>query len=273
MLVVFAVVGYPLYYNVVMSLGRLNLRTRLVEFIGLANFEKLLGTPIFWKIFTQSIVFLVATVGIQLVAGFLVALLLDRCKWGRGVTGALLLVPWVSLFVVVAIVFSFLLHPLYGPLTSLISALGLESFAINLMRDPAQAMTVLILVNAWKFFPFIAVMVLAGLQAVGKDHLEAAIVDGAGYWQQVRHVIIPSLRPVLGSTLILSSAWALNSFTLPWVMTGGGPQRGTELLTIYIYKTGFISLDFGLASAASGVLFLLVVLVTLPYVLTMRGRR
>jgi multiple sugar transport system permease protein len=249
------------------------LRTRLVEYIGFANFEKLLSTPVFWKILTQSLVFLVATVGVQLVVGFLVALLLDRCKWGRGFTGALLLIPWVSLFVVVAIVFSFLLHPLYGPLTSVFSALGLETFALNLMRDPARAMVVIILINAWKFFPFIALMVLAGLQAVGRDHLEAAIVDGAGYWQRVRYVIIPSLRPVLGSTLILASAWALNSFTLPWVMTGGGPQRGTELLTIYIYKTGFVSLDFGLASAASGVLFLLVVVVTLPYVLTLRRQR
>src|SRR5690606_29684866 len=135
----------------------------------------------------------------------------------------------------------------------------------NLMRDPVLAMAVVVLVNAWKFFPFIALMVLAGLQSVAKEHLEAAIVDGAGYWQQVRYVILPSLAPVLGSTLILASAWALNSFTRPWILTGGGPQRGTELLTIYIYKTGFVSLDFGLASAASGVLFTLIVLVTLPY--------
>lgn len=123
----------------------------------------------------------------------------------------------------------------------------------------------LIIANTWKFFPLVAITLFTGLQAIPREVVESATVDGANRVQTLRHVIIPLLAPSIATAVLLSAIWAFNAFTLSIIMTGGGPLRATEVMGLYIYKVAFDSFDFGMAAAASLVLFVLILCVTLLY--------
>jgi multiple sugar transport system permease protein len=120
-------------------------------------------------------------------------------------------------------------------------------------------------VNVWKGFPFAAIMLLAGLQSIPKSLYEAASIDGAGRWRQFTHVTFPMLKPVSVIVFLLLIIWTIKDFGIVYVLTGGGPSRVTEILTIFIYRAGFKSFDFGLASAAGMILLIISVLFTVLY--------
>ena len=123
----------------------------------------------------------------------------------------------------------------------------------------------LILANTWKFFPLVAITLFTGLQAIPRELMEASRIDGANRFETLRYVIVPLMAPSIATAVLLSAIWAFNAFTLSIIMTGGGPLRATEVLGLYIYKVAFDSFDFGVAAAASLVLFVTILIVTVAY--------
>jgi multiple sugar transport system permease protein len=167
--------------------------------------------------------------------------------------------------VVVGILFIWIYDPQMGVLNDLLLRLGLIETPVAWLASPQLAQLSLIAANTWKFFPLVMITLLAGLQDVSPELLEATQVDGANWLGTFRMVTLPTILPSISTGILLSTIWAFNSFTLPIVMTGGGPLRATEILGLYIFKLAFDAFDFGAAAAASLVLFAQILIVTLLY--------
>jgi multiple sugar transport system permease protein len=261
-----AVILFPLAYNAYLSLNVLNLQTGQMRPVGLENFEIVFASSHFIEVVRQTLVWAAGSVALQLLSGLAVALMLQGVTRGRGLLGAIILIPWVSSYVVSAAIWRWLLHPELGALAQPVRAVGLGLLIDNWRSDPALAMAVMILINTWKWFPFVAVMMLAALQTIKAELYESAELDGANYAQRFWYITLPGLQLALLSTAILTTTWALNGFTLVWLITGGAPAGATDLMTILIYRLGFANLRFGQAAAGSVVLFGMVLCVTLFYV-------
>jgi multiple sugar transport system permease protein len=266
LLVVLALaVLFPALYNLGIAFYDYNLTSNSWRFIGLQNFAKLWNSPFFWSSFQVTLLWVVGNVSLQLLIGLAMALALNSIIRFRGPFTGILLIPWISSFVVVAILFLWIYHPQLGVLNDILLRLGLIEKPIAWLASPQLAQISLIAANTWKFFPLVMITLLAGLQDVSPELLEATQVDGASWLGTFRMVIFPTLLPSISTGVLLSTIWAYNSFTLPMVMTGGGPLRATEIFGLYIFKLAFDAFDFGAAAAASLVLFVQILIVIVLY--------
>lgn len=256
---------FPALYNLAIAFIKVNLTRNAWEFAGLQNFAKLWGSEFFWDSFGVTLLWVAGNISLQLVLGLAVALALNSIRRFRGVFTGVLLIPWISSFVVVAILFLWIYHPQLGVLNDLLLRAGLVSQPVAWLASPRLAQLSLILANSWKFTPLVMITLFAGLQDIPREYLEVAAVEGAGPWYTFRKVIVPPLLPSISTALLLSTIWAYNSFTLPIIMTAGGPLRATEILGLFIYKQAFDAFDFGAAAACSLVLFAQILLVIVLY--------
>lgn len=246
---------FPAVYNLGIAFYNFNFHSQSWEFIGLKNFVKLVHDPFFWNSFRVTLLWVIGNVSLQLILGLVIALSLNSIIHFRGPFTGILLIPWISSFVVVAILFIWIYHPQLGVLNDILLRLGVIQEPIAWLASPRLAQISLILANTWKFFPLVMITIFAGLQDVSPELVEATQVDGANWFGTFRMVIFPTILPSLSTGVLLSTIWAYNSFTLPMVMTGGGPLRATEIFGLYIYKLAFDAFDFGAAAAASLILF------------------
>jgi len=212
-----------------------------------------------------TLIWVVGNVAMQLALGMAVALALNAVTRMRAFYSAVVMVPWVSSFVIVAVVFLWLYHPDLGVLNDMLMRLGLIDGPIAWLASPGLAQFSLMLANTWKFFPLVAITLFTGLQAIPRELTEASTIDGANRLETLRYVVIPLMAPSIATAVLLSAIWAFNAFTLSIIMTGGGPLRATEVMGLYIYKVAFDSFDFGMAAAASLVLFVTILVVTVGY--------
>jgi multiple sugar transport system permease protein len=254
-LVMAAVVVYPAVYNTGIAFFRWDAARDTLTFVGAANFLKLFESPFFWESFRTTLVWVAGNVALQFVVGIAVAMALNRLRIARGLLGGLFLVPWISSYVIVAVLWQWVYHPQLGVLNDVLLRAHLIERPIAWLATPNLAMLSLIIANSWKFFPLMMLTLLAGLQGVPREFFEVAAVEAAGRWQTFRFVLFPALLPSISAAFLVATIWAFNGFTLPFIMTGGGPLRTTEILGFYIYKEAFVSYDFGAAAAGSIFLF------------------
>jgi multiple sugar transport system permease protein len=260
-----AVVVLPALYNTGLAFLKYDAIRDSWRFVGLGNFDKLVGQDGFWNAVGVTLIWVAGNVALQLVLGMLVALALNAVTSFRALYSSIVMVPWVSSFVIVAVVFLWLYHPEIGVLNDVLLRLGLVSEPVGWLATPGMAQFSLILANTWKFFPLVAITLFTGLQAIPRELMEASRIDGANRFETLRYVIVPLMAPSIATAVLLSAIWAFNAFTLSIIMTGGGPLRATEVLGLYIYKVAFDSFDFGVAAAASLVLFVTILIVTVAY--------
>ncbi len=171
---------------------------------------------------------------------------------------------------IVAILWMWVYHPQLGVLNDILLRVGLVERPIPWLSRPELAFVALVVANSWKFFPLVMITLLAGLQSIPSDFYEVAEIEGANRWQSFTQVTVPSMLPSISSAVVVAGIWAFNAFTLPFIMTGGGPLRATEVLGLYIYKQAFTSFDFGAAAAAAIFLFLLILLFVVAYLRLVR---
>lgn len=260
-----AVVVLPALYNTGLAFLKYDAIRDSWRFVGLGNFDKLVGQDGFWNAVGVTLIWVVGNVSLQLVLGMLVALALNAVTSFRALYSSIVMVPWVSSFVIVAVVFLWLYHPEIGVLNDVLLRLGLVSEPVGWLATPGMAQFSLILANTWKFFPLVAITLFAGLQAIPRELMEASRIDGANRLETLRYVVVPLMASSIATAVLLSAIWAFNAFTLSIIMTGGGPLRATEVLGLYIYKVAFDSFDFGVAAAASLALFVTILIVTVAY--------
>lgn len=228
-----------------------------VEFVGLQQYRELLRDPKFHDVLGNSLRWTILVVLFQNIIGLASAVLLNQKLPARGLTRALVLLPWVLPGVVNAVLWRFLYDPQLGLVNSVLISVGVTSEKIAWLGDPQIALYALIAAAIWKGFPFSAVMYLAALQTVDHEQVEAAQIDGASALQRFRHVTVPAISGIIRLNLLLTTIWTFNYFDLIWVTTKGGPIRATHIFPTYIYEIGFGRSRFAEA-AAYGVVAVLV---------------
>jgi multiple sugar transport system permease protein len=256
-LVLFTLV--PMAASVWVSLQDWNL-IRPAEFVGLDNFDALLRDPQTWAALGHTLYYIAGYLPIVLVGGLALAVALNASVAGRGGFRAVYFLPVVTSWVVVALVWKWLLNPGNGLVNQVLGAVGIDG--PGWWTDPAWAMPSIVMASAWKDLGFVMVILLAGLQAVPGEFLEAAKVDGASAWQRFRHITLPLLSPQVFFVVVISLINGFQVFDQVFVMTGGGPNHATEVVVQQIYDLTFRYGRAGDAAALSWLLFLVVLAVT-----------
>lgn len=244
------------------------------QLVGLSNYLNLFNpaTPAghrFWSVTGQTAVWVVGSVFFQFSIGLGLALLANKPLSGRAIYRAALLLPWAVPTYVTAFAWKWLYNSEYGLLNMVLTNLGLEP--INWLSHPQWAMFSVILANIWLGIPFNFIVILGALQSVGHEYLEAAVMDGANRWQRFRYVIIPLIRPVLQTALLLGIIWTFNQFNVIYLITQGGPNYSTEILVTYAYFEAFTHWRIGLATAYTTVTFLILLAFSVWYVRSLRA--
>lgn len=261
LLVLALVFAYPILRAFWLSLFTQNLGTQLMaEFSGLSNYGRLLGDGRFWQSLWNTTVFTSASIIIELTLGLVFALVLHQSFRGRGLIRTVVLIPWALPTAVMGLAWAWIFNDQYGIVNSILSGLGLISENITWLGEPTLAMLTLVFADVWKTTPFVAILLLAGLQSISDDLYEAHAIDGATPWQSFRQITLPLLTPQILIALLFRFAQSFGVFDLVQVMTGGGPAGATEMVSIYIYATVRRYLDFGYGAALVVVTFLLLIL-------------
>ncbi len=247
--ILLGLVAYPFMYAVYISFT-----SRVVgnpgEWIGLANFRYLLGSPSFSSAAWNTVVLVVTSDALKLGIGLGLALLLNRRLPGRGLFRAVLMLPWAIPAFVAYLTWRVLYQPIGGGLNVLLTATGLHPEIIDWLGQRATAMPAVIAATVWRGFPFWFISILAALQTIPGELYEAATVDGANAWQRFRAVTWPGIRQVVIITALLSSIWTANSFENVWLLTQGGPSDATMVFPVLAYF-GMQTQRLGEAAAVS----------------------
>ncbi|WP_416797527.1 carbohydrate ABC transporter permease [Ciceribacter azotifigens] len=236
-------------------------------FIGLDHFRALGRDQDFYRALKNTLWWTGASVALQFVFGLILALLLDKPFYGRGLAQALVFLPWAVPSFLAGLNWAWLFNPVIGPLPHWLHALGLLAEPNNILADPQLAMWGPIAANVWWGIPFFAITLLAALQAIPRDLYEAAAIDGAGPVQRFLSITLPFLAPTIAITVLLRTVWVSNFADLIIVMTNGGPADRTQIVASYIFTQAFKRLDFGYASAIALVLLVLLLAYSMLIVL------
>lgn len=235
-------------------------------FIGLRNYTETLTDPRFWAAMGHTAIFTFSSVALELVLGLVLALALHHSYRGRGLVRTAVLVPWAMPTVVAALVWRFMFDSPAGIVNALAIDLGLMDEPLVWFIHQRAAWVPVVLADVWKTTPFVALLLLAGLQNIDTALYEAARIDGAGPWQQFVHITLPLLQPALLVALLFRTLDAFRVFDLIYVLTGGGPGTATEPIALYTFHALFQNLRFGFGSALAIIIFLVTFVLALLYI-------
>jgi multiple sugar transport system permease protein len=232
----------------------------------LSHYSNLLKDPFFKATFWNTGVFVILSVGTHMILGLAVAMVLNSALPAKPLFRLIALLPWVVPDVVAGIIWKWMFDPIYGAINDVLLKMGMIQSPIEWLSNPTLALFSVILVNLWRGFPFVMLILLAGLQAIPQQLYEAAAIDGATKAQSFFHITIPGLKKMIVVALALDIVWEVRRFGLIQSMTQGGPGVLTEVLSTYTYKQYFQFFRFEYASAISVVLTVVLLLVSLPYI-------
>lgn len=266
LLIILCVIFIPVFNAILMSFQSYDLRRpNAIDFIGLKNYIEVFKDPIFWKSLVKTVIWVVFGVGFQFVFGFALAILLNKKFVGRGAFRAVSLIPWATPGVLIGLMWKWIYDGNYGVLNDILLKLNIIEDKIPFLSQKASAFPSVIVTIIWQGVPFFALMILAGLQGISQEMIEAADIDGATSRQKLFNVIIPSLKNTIFTTLLLRIIWVTNSVDVIYNMTEGGPSYSTQTLSVYIYNKANV-LNLGYASTMSIILMLLLSIVAIPYI-------
>jgi multiple sugar transport system permease protein len=258
------VAAYPIGYAVWLSLHEYSVRVAgLSRWAGFKNYSTALQSSEFWDAVKTTFIFTGASVVLETLLGLAMALAMHSAFKGQGLLRTVVLVPWAVLTVVTAITWQTIFEPSLGFVNSLLGSIGLPNDTVWLGQSP-EALMVMIFADTWKTAPFMALLLLAGLQVIPDDIYEAAKVDGATTWQRFTKITLPLLKPALLVALIFRTLDALRIFDLPFVLTKGA--HGTTTLSLISYETFQTNRILGAGSALAVLTFVIVMIVSFVYI-------
>ena len=271
-LVVFGFTLYPALYGVYISLTDLNFGYTTSRFVGLDNYIRLLTWPPLGTVVLNTIIFVATVVFLQISIGLGIAVLLNKRVFGSRFMRGVAILPWVIPAVVIALLFQQLFSgSRLGIMNNLISYVGMPGR--SWLSQPIEAMVIMILALVWRGVPLSIILQLGGLQTIAKELYEAARIDGATRWQAFIYITLPMLRPILLINLIMATSGTLNHLDIPLALTGGGPGRATEVISVTLYNQAFRLLDAGYAATFATVLLVVNLLLTVGYLRILRADR
>ncbi|GAA3129354.1 sugar ABC transporter permease [Kribbella aluminosa] len=242
-----AVLIYPLIGAVIDAFFDHNLLVSGRTFTGLDNLAS--AAKDLWPLLRTTLLFAVPATLLPFLIGLVAALGLNQRMRGRGILRSVLLVPWILPGVVVSFLWLWIFDANYGVLNGVLRSIGLIDSNVGWLDSGTGALLAVVVARCWSTFPWMMVMLLAGLQALPAGAIEAAHVDGANALQRFRFITWPSLRPVAGVVVLLEFMWNFQHFDTIYVLTGGGPARATTTFSLAVYETAFKGFDLGKASA------------------------
>ncbi|SKC42735.1 carbohydrate ABC transporter permease [Krasilnikoviella flava] len=263
LLVAFIVV--PIATAVQMSLYRWKGFGPMVDFVGLRNYVSVLTNEVFTDAVVHNLIIVAGSILLQLPLGLAIALLLNRKMWGQGLLRTIIFVPYVLAEVIAGVVWFQLLQPQYGVIDTMLAGVGLHGPEQGFLGTPEYALWTVLVVLTWKYLGLAVILFLAGLQGVPDELYEAAQLDGATWWQVQRRITIPLLGPTMRTWGFLSMIGSLQLFDMVWILTGGGPANATTTMATFLVNEGTKRQNFGIAGAASVVLFVIALVLALAY--------
>ncbi len=258
---------YPLGYNLVNSFREFDEMTGRVEWVGWANWTRLLGDDRVRNALAVTGVYVGVALAIEAVLGLLIALLLNTEPWGAGLWQSLLILPMVVPPTVAGVMFEVFQNADFGVISWLLYEAGILDKTEPLIGGTGRhALKAVLLPDVWQWTPFFVLILLAGLKALPTEPLEAAQVDGAGAWQRLFHITLPMLRPMIAIAVLFRLVDLLKVFDYVYVMTNGGPGVKTEVLSFYAYQRSFQTIEWGYGSVLGIVILVLAIVVANVYV-------
>jgi multiple sugar transport system permease protein len=234
-----AVLAWPLVSGVLMSFRDVRIVGSQGPWVGLDNYGKVLADPAFWRATWLSFVWVAANAVLQTALALAAALILHQKFPGVRVARTWIVLSWIVPTVVVVMIWRWLFSTSGGVVNPALMGLGVTERPVGFFASPWTAFATLVFINSWRWFPFIALMILAGLTRIPADLHEAARVDGAGPWKRFTRITWPLLAPTLTVLLVIGTLLSFNVFDVIWLMTSGGPAGGTRTLPVLIYETAF----------------------------------
>lgn len=273
--IIAGIILFPLLDAMRLSVTSTNLiNIRKQPLVGLRNYQQIFTDPTYWQVVGNTFFITGASVAGSVVIGMALALALNGLAAGRGLLRALFIVPWLVPGVVIGVTWNWMLSTETGIVNYLLRAAGLASANLPWLADSTLSMAAVNGVFVWSSVPFIMVTLLAGLQAIPAELVEAAVVDGATFGQRFRLVVLPLLLPIITIATILRVIYTIQNFVIVYMLTQGGPGYATETLALYVYETAFNAARLGKASAIGVTWFCyLLVFVVIYLKLVDRGER
>jgi len=265
-LYILLLVGVPFLLAIYYSVSAYTIYNPSYHFVGLSNFEEVVQSSIFRRTLLNTFVFTIASQALGLILGKFGALLLLRPFPGRKIVRGLIVLPWAVPIALATVAWEWMFDSLYSVINWTLEAVGLMNpgNAPNWLGEPTLAMICVIVVNAWRFFPFAIVIFLAGITAVPQDVLDAATVDGAGFWRRNYQIIVPMILPIVVVGLIFGTVFTFTDLSIVYLLTQGGPVNATQVLGNLGFQIGILSGDVAHGAAISlfmlPVLFVMVIL-------------
>jgi multiple sugar transport system permease protein len=234
-----AVLAWPLISAVILSFEDVRVVGSAGPYVGWANYAKVLADPVFWQAAWLSLVWVAANAALQTVLALAAALILHQKFPGVRIARTWIILSWIVPTVVVVMIWRWLFSTSGGVVNPALMGLGLIERPVGFFATPWTAFATLVLINSWRWFPFITLMMLAGLTRIPADLIEAARVDGAGPWKRFTRITWPLLAPTMTVLLVIGTLLSFNVFDVIWLMTSGGPAGGTRTLPVLIFETAF----------------------------------
>ena len=264
---------YPTFHAFFLSLTDWDIVSRDKNFIGLTNYRNLFQDPVFWKTLSNTALYVLYGLPISLLSGFILAYNIDRLKSGEGVFKALYFLPYITSMVAIAWVWRWLYQPApIGVFNKILISIGLPQQ--KFLFSQTQALPSILAPTIWADVGFQLIIFLAGLKGISRQYYEAAEIDGADNWDQLRYITIPLLKPTIVFLVITGTIRYLRIFTQVLNMSyqgEGGPLNSTKPLVLYIYHSAFQQFDMGYAAAMTVILFLIILLITLIQLKVMKS--
>jgi multiple sugar transport system permease protein len=273
--VLLIVLAYPIFASLVLSFLRVRFAGQGLsfEFNGLNNYADLFRKDLFREALFRSVYYTVIEVVSVIVLALLVALMLNHPLGRSAFYRVVLLVPWALAPVANAVLWKWIYNANYGILNQALLGLGAIKENIIWLGKPWLALNMILVADIWKAVPFIALLILAGLQNIPSYLYKAARLDGANAWQQFVHITLPGIKTTFVISIVLQSIWALKVFDLIYVLTKGSPADSTVLLNYLSWRETFSNLDIGYGAAIANVLFALMLMLALVYIRALRPRQ
>lgn len=266
----FVFILYPIEEGIKSSLQKQASIGKPPKWVGFDNYRRMLQDDAFWEVLRHTIVYMLAVIVVAIGFGLGSALLLNRHFKGRTLARALMTLPWAFPDVPTVLIFIWMLNPNFGVMNVFANWLPGVDQNPKWLLDPNLAMLCVVLITAWKGFPFYSLVILAALQTVPSELTDAARVDGANRVQTFFAVTLPCIMPTVLLLTVLAAIFSFKQFTVIWLMTGGGPSGATETIVVRVYQTAFRFHDFPYAAAIGGAGFLMTLTVALIFLAVQR---
>ena len=267
-ILMFIFIIVPIGYVFRMAFSEVSRAGLVKGFAGFDNFKEVLTDAKFGIVLKNTLIWTVLVVVLSTVLGFILALLLNNKFKGRKIARAIVVFPWATTLVIQASVWKFIINTDYGALNTLLKNLGIISQSINWTPSPEAFFAWEIACGIFVTIPFVCFTVLSGLQSIDSSYYEAAVVDGASYWQKLFKITLPLVKPSLTVATVLNIIYVFNSFPIVWTITRGDPASRTDTLVTYLYKLAFYNGKQGEAAAVSVIGFVILLICASIYMIS-----